>query len=504
MKNSNMKSVHPIWFFIILSIGTIILSFILSLFNIEGNELSISLSTLKTSSSVITIKSLISSEGFKLIFGDAINNFLAFLPLGTLIVGLIGVGIAIKTGLLKSIFKKIAEKIPRRCAFFIFSLLCIVMGFSADLAYIIMIPLASIMFTEYKRSQTIGMTMAFVSVAAGSNINLFITSIDYSLIELAAPAVKVIDKDYSYGYSGNLFFIVVSSILLALLLSHMTDIIARTKPVRIGDEELKVREKADKRGLRNVFIVFSVLLVVFIYSIIPGLPLSGMMLDNSQDLYVNKLFGANSPFVNGILYIVSITLMICSIIYGISTRQIKDDKEAVKYLSNSLNGIGEMLILLFMASQFVAIFKFSNIGEVFSALLFEILNKGSFSFIVLILLTFLVVAVSGFLISSLSVKWSMLVPTIIPLFMKSNISPEYAGAIFRLASSLPNIISPILPYFVVFIGFIGLYSKDDFSVRKCYKLLFPYFIAVSILWLFIVIGWYVLNAPIAPNILPTI
>lgn len=503
MKNNN-KGIHPSWFFVLLSFITIILSCILSIFNVQGNEMSISLATYKTSTSVVAVESLLSLDGFKFIFGEAINNFLKFMPLGTLIVGLMGIGVAIKTGFLKSIFKKIAAVIPRRTAFFIFSLLCIIMGFSSDLAYIVMIPIASIMFTEYKRSQTVGMTMAFVSVAAGANINLFITSIDYSLIELASPAVKMIDADYTYGYSGNIYFIVVASILLALLLSHMTDIICRTKPVRIGDEELKVREKADKRGLRNSFIAFGILLVVFIYAIIPGLPLSGMLLDNSQSLYVNKLFGANSPFVNGILYIVSLTFAICGIIYGISTKQIKNDKDAVKYLSNSLNGLGEMLILIFVASQFVAMFKYTNIGEVTTSLLFEFLKNNEFSFIILILLTFLCITLSGFTMTSLSTKWSLFVPGMIPLFMKSNITPEFAGGIFRLASSLPNIITPLLPYFVVFVGFIGLYSKDDFNVKKCYKLLFPYFIAVAILWIFIIIGWYVLKAPIGPNVFPTI
>lgn len=505
MKNSKVKNrMHPVLFFIILTGITILLSCILSLINLQGNEMSISVATSKVSSNIITVNSLLSLDGFKFIFGEAINNFIKFIPFGTLIIGLIGMGAAIKTGFLKSIFKKISDHLPRRTAFFVFSLLCIIMGFSSDLAYIIMIPLASIMFTEYKRSQTVGMTMAFVAVAAGSNINLFITSIDYSLIELASPAVKMIDSDYTYGYSGNIYFIVVSSILLALLLSRMTDLIARTKPVRIGDEELKVSNKADKRGLKNSFLAFIILLIIFIYAIIPGLPLSGMLLDNSQALYVNKLFGANSPFTNGILYIVSLTFALCGVIYGISTKAIKNENDMVKYLTASLNGIGEMLILIFVASQFVAIFRYSNIGEVLTSIMFNFISNGNFSFIVLILISFLFVFISGIMVSSLSTKWSMFVPTLIPLFMKSNITPEFTGAMFRLASSLSNIITPVLSYFVIYIGFVGLYSKDDFNVKKCYDLLIPYFVGITILWLFIIIGWYVLNAPIGPNVLPSI
>ena len=497
------RELHPVWFFVILSLITIILSFILSLLNFQGTSVEISPS-LATTTSVVTVESLISMEGFKFIFGECINNFLKFMPLGTLIIGLASVGFGIKVGFFKSIFSKIAKVIPRRTAFFIFSLFCIVLGFSTDLSFVIMIPIAAILFTEYKRSQIVGMTMAFVSTAVGENINLFITSLDYSLIELAKSSVNIIDSDYVYGYTGNLFFIVISTLLLALLLSTMTEIIARTRPVRIGEEEIEVNEKNDKLGLRNSFIALIIMIIFFVYSIIPNLPLSGALLDTSQDLYVNQLFGANSPFVNGILYIVSISIVICSLIYGLSTKQIKSDKDIIKLLSNSLNGIGEMLILIFAASQFIAIFKYSNIGNVIVINLFNLIEKGGFSLILLIILSFIAIFVSNIFLTSISSKWTIFAPTLIPMFMKSNITPEFTLAIFRLASSVSSIITPLFPYFVIFLGFIGLYSKNDFSIKKCYKLLTPYFIATTILWLFIIISWYILRAPIGPNVYPVI
>lgn len=503
MKNDKKRALHPVWFFIILSIFTIILSTILFLVNIQGTATEIS-SSLKTSTSVTTVESLFSLDGFKFMFGDCINNFLKFMPLGTLIVSLIGIGVILKVGYLKSIFSKIAKFIPRRTAFFIFSLLCIVMGFSSDLSYVVMIPVAAILFTEYKRSQIVGMTMAFVSTAAGSNINLFITSIDYSLIELAKDSVNLIDADYKYGYSGNLFLIVISTLLLAVLVSSITEVLASKMPVRIGDEELEIDKKLDKKGLRNSFIALAIMIIIFVYSILPGLPLSGTLLDSEQVLYVNKLFSANAPFVNGIIYIVSLAFIICGIIYGISTKQIKSDRDIIKLLSNSLNGIGEMLILIFVASQFISLFRYTNIGNVISINIFNLIKNGEFSFIILILLSFIGIIIAGLFLPSLASKYSLFVPSLIPLFMKSNITPEFTGAIFRLASSVSNIITPLSSYFVVFVGFIGLYSRNDFSIKKCYKLLMPYFIGVTILWLFIIIGWYVLKAPIGPGVYPVI
>lgn len=188
------RGMHPVWFFVLLSLITIVLSFILSLLRLQGTMYTVSQNG-KTVTTILTVQSLISSDGLRYIFGEGVNNLLKFIPFGTVIIGLLGIGMIIKTGLLKEIFSRFAKVIPRRVMFFVFSLLCIVMGFSQDLAFVVMIPISIVLFTEYKRSQVVGMTMAFVSVAAGANINLFITSLDYSLIEIAKNSVKVIDKD---------------------------------------------------------------------------------------------------------------------------------------------------------------------------------------------------------------------------------------------------------------------------------------------------------------------
>ena len=105
---------------------------------------------------------------------------------------------------------------------------------------------------------------------------------------------------------------------------------------------------------------------------------------------------------------------------------------------------------------------------------------------------------------SLASKWQMFVPCVLPLFMKSNITPEFTGGIFRLASGLSNIVTPMFPYFALYVGFIALYSKSDFNIKKCYNLLIPFFISIGVLFLFIIFGFYVLGSPIGTDIYPTI
>ncbi len=497
------RGLHPVWFFILLSGIVIFLSFIFSLINLQGVEYQVNQSGTVTTT-ILTVRSLLTLSGLKFILGETINNFLKFVPLGTVIVGLIGMGSLIKTGLLKEVFSKISRYVPRVVMFFIFSLLCIVMGFSQDLAFVIMIPIAFALFTEYKRSQVIGMTMAFVSVAAGANINLFITSLDYSIVELARNSVKTINMDYSYGYSGDLFLIVVSSLLLALLIAVITEFISRKKPVRISEDEVELDPKLKKKGLKYAIIVVAIVAVLSIYAIIPNLPLSGALLDNKQELYVNKLFGANSPFVNGILFIISFTGLIASVVYGYITKQIQSDKDIIKILTSNLNNIGELLLIIFFASLWIALFKYSKIGEVIVAMLFSILRSANFSFVLLIIFSFIAIALSGLFLSSFADKWGMFAPAMMTQFMKSNITPAFVGGIFRLASGISNIVTPVFPYFAIYVGYMGLYNKNDFSIKKCYSLLMPYLIGIAILFLFIVMAWYILGAPIGPKINPTI
>ena len=111
-KENKKVQLHPVWFFVILSIITIVLSAILSLFGFQGTQTDVSLGS--SSSSILTIESLLSSSGIKFIISESINNFLKFAPLGTIIVGLAGIGLMIKVGLLKSLFKRLYKIIPRK------------------------------------------------------------------------------------------------------------------------------------------------------------------------------------------------------------------------------------------------------------------------------------------------------------------------------------------------------------------------------------------------------
>ena len=120
----------------------------------------------------------------------------------------------------------------------------------------------------------------------------------------------------------------------------------------------------------------------------------------------------------------------------------------------------------------------------------------------LVILTFLITAIASLLVPASSTKWAILSPVIVPLFMQSSLTPEYAMAVFRAADSSLKGITPLFTYFVILIGFLQIYNKkenDTITISKSLSLMLPYTIAFTILWLTIVIVFYFLGIPIGIN-----
>jgi aminobenzoyl-glutamate transport protein len=166
--------------------------------------------------------------------------------------------------------------------------------------------------------------------------------------------------------------------------------------------------------------------------------------------------------------------------------------------------MGGALVLFFFASQLIALFKKTNLGPVFSIWVGNLIETLSFSSIPLVLIFFLLVLLINMFTTSSVTKWAILAPVVVPTFMKANITPEFTQAIFRAGESITNMFSPLFPYFVIFIGMMLLYNKNEetIKIRDVYKLLTPYLIGIFIFWVVLLICWYIINLPIGANVYP--
>jgi len=112
------------------------------------------------------------------------------------------------------------------------------------------------------------------------------------------------------------------------------------------------------------------------------------------------------------------------------------------------------------------------------------------------------VIVCSFFVPMASTKWAILSPVIVPMFMQSSFTPEFAQAVFRGADSSIKGLTPMFTYFVILIGFLQIYNnkkKDAISLTDAMSLMLPYSIAFSLLWLLILIGFYIIGLPLGFN-----
>jgi aminobenzoyl-glutamate transport protein len=162
---------------------------------------------------------------------------------------------------------------------------------------------------------------------------------------------------------------------------------------------------------------------------------------------------------------------------------------------------------MFIVSQFIAIFRKSNIGLVVTAWLASLLEHLSLSGIPLIIVSLLLIAISNFVLTSPASKWMIFSPVVVPMFMQSNISPQFAQIVMRAADSMTKGYTPLLASFVIYIGYLNIYNLNKnkpYTIRASLKMITPYFLLISLTWILIVVGWYLIGLPIGPGVYPTI
>ena len=504
------RSSHPVMFFIYLSLFVIIASGIASLLNFQVTYDKLTTIAGEVESTTIAVNSLLSLDGLKFIISSAYNNLINFEPFGNLLIASIGFAIALKSGFLKTLCNKVTKKIPKFLIVFIYSLLCIISSLDGNLGYVLLLPLGAVLFMSMNRNPLGGLALGFASIASGHGAGLFVTMLDYNLSSYTEASAKLLNEEYVVSQSSNLFFIIVATLLIAGVSTFITEkIVVR----RLGrntieeEEEVIIDESKEKKGLSAALIATIIYLIPIIIMLIPYEKESfvGILLDKSQTEYSKMLFSSDALLMTNLVGIVSLLFAIQGFVFGVISGTIKKIRDMISFSADYLKSIGSIFILIFFASFLISVLKESNLGLVLTAFLANLIGMSNFSFVPLVLLILIITIVANILTPASISKWSILAPNIMNVVMKANITPEFSQLIFRAGDSLANPITPIFSYLVIFIGFIEIYTKNknDFSIKSCYKLIFPYFLAIALTWIVLIICWFIIGIPIGPNIYPT-
>lgn len=530
MKKRKLKlkefSIHPIIMYLLITMGVIILSRILSLLQIQVSYNKINPSTLEMKSKLIPVKNLFNYYGIKFIISNAAKSFVGFTPLSNLLISLIGISVAYASGLIDAFTRRITKKIDNKKLTFLIILIATMSSIINDVGYVLLIPISALIFSANKRSPLLGIITAFCGVAFGYGTTIFVGSSEVNLISDTVLSARLIDQNFHVSLTSNLIIMIVSTILISIIGTFIIekiiapkfsnnktlDLDTSTKEIDI-DEILKESEQnkleteiKEKKGLKKTLIVIIVFLLCFAYMLIPNLPFSGLLLDMNEKVYLKQIFGENSYFQDGFTFMISLMLVISGIVYGITAKTLKSSKDLINKCNSYLSNVGSLVSLIFFASLFISVFKESNIGQVVIALLTKLISQLSFSGIPLILLVMIVIGIANLFNTTPAGKWSIMAPVVVPLMMQSNISPQFSQFILRAADSMTKGITPLLAYFVIYVGYLNIYNNDKkiITIKKAISYILPYCLIITISWILIIIGWYILGAPIGIGINPTL
>ena len=502
MQNKKDKvSLNPIMTLMILIGLAILLSGILALLGIGATN--------PAEGNWVAVESLLSLRGIKYIFQSTVANFASFTPLSMLIIILIGIGIMDKSGFLKTTFSLITRKCQKKTITFVLALICIISSIGGDLAYVVMIPLSALLFYYGRRNPLHGIVISFAALTCGTGLSIFKTSVDSSLDALTLDAAHILDSSYTLSYLGYFVIMTVAIFVLAAVITYVAEKFSVNDVPKYEFKDEKKEFKLAKRDIRGLIFAgtFGIIyLLIFIYNIIPGLPLSGNLLDYSQKLYIDKLFNPNSFFSQGFVFIVTIWFVILGLFYGLGSRSIKNNNDFCDYLTHSLDGIGRTIILILLSSILINVFKKTNIGTVVTALIGNLISNCKFTGIPLLLMFFFGTAIATILLPNTVNKWTILASTCVPTLMNVGFSPEFIQVIFRFAESKTYGLTPIMAYFVIYLAYMEKYNTSDkpIGIFKILNYQKKYALATGVVLLILLIIWYLVGLPIGINVMPTI
>lgn len=475
---------HPAALFGIFALTTLLLSFIGYHLGWSGIN--------PGNGDTVKIINLISREGLHKILLEMVDSYTGFAPLGIVMVAMLGIGIAESSGLIRSAINLLLIKAPKYLITFFIVLTGILSNIASDLGYILIIPLSGVIFHSLGRHPIAGMAAAFAGVSGGFSANLLIGTIDPLLAGLSTEAAHIIDPDYYVMPTANYYFMVASTFVIAGIGTWVTNAFVEPRlgkyTGQVEQEEIKNLTNKERKGLKWTVIV----LLMFM-----GLILAGIIPDNGV-LRADDNSILHSPILKGFISVLFIIAGTCGVVYGYVSGSFKNHRDVINGMNDSFKGLISFLVLVFFASQFVAWFKWSNLGIMIAVKGAAFLQSTDMGLIPLVILFIIISGIINMFMGSASAKWAIMGPVFIPMFMLLGYSPELSQAVYRIGDSITNLISPMMSFFALIIVYFEKYDSKS-GIGSLIATMLPYSIAFFIGWTILIIVWIILGLPLGPE-----
>ena len=437
---------------------------------------------------------LLSHDGIHRILLEMVENFTGFAPLGIVLVAMLGIGIAEQSGLVHAIIRLLVLNSPKHLLTFVLVFTGVVSNVASDVGYVLLIPMAGVIFLAVGRHPIAGMAAAFAGVSGGFSANLVLGTIDPLLAGLSTEAAQILDPEYVVNPTANYWFMVASTFIVAIAGTLVTEKIVEPRLGKytgeVSEEETKVERlsKKEKKGLLMATLTF---VGIFIITLIGLIPENGFFRGEDGGFL-------SSPLIEGVVAMLLITAGGMGIAYGFATGAYKSDADVMNGMSKSMKTLSTYLVLVFFAAQFVAYFKWSNLGIILAVKGASLLMSADIGLIPLMILFILLSATINMLMGSASAKWAILAPIFIPMFMIMGYSPELSQVVFRVGDSVTNVISPMMSFFALIIAFVQKYDPKA-GIGTIIAAMLPYTVVFLLVWIILLAAWLFLGIPLGPG-----
>ena len=438
--------------------------------------------------------SLLNADGIRYMVNSVVDNFTSFAPLGTVLVAMLGVGVAEYAGFFDTGLKKLLSNVPSVLLTAAVVFAGIISNIASDAGYVVVVPLGAMIFASAGKHPIAGLAAAFAGVSGGFSANLIFGPTDALLAGITNEALRASKISETVDVTGNWYFLIVSTFILTIVGTLVTEKIVipnlgEYKGSYVHDD--KPITDLEKKALRNSLIAILIFVVILILAMAPQNAILKEA-DKSGDVNIQHFLG------NGLIFAILLLFLIPGVVYGKTVGKINSSNDLVEAMSQAMKSMSGFLVLAFFAAQFVSFFAYTNLGTVLSVKGAEFLEAIGLTGIPLIILFIILSAFINLFIGSASAKWAIMAPIFVPMFFKMGLSPELTQMAYRIADSSTNIISPLMNYFAMIVIFMQKYDKDR-GLGTLISTMLPYSMAFLLLWSVLLIIWMAFGLPLGPG-----
>lgn len=501
---------HPVTLFAILCAGVLLLSGIAGYFEWQVADPRPEGADGRAEDGIIRANSLLNAEGFRRIAMSLVTNYTSFAPLGTVLVALLGVGVAERSGLLGAAIRGLVLGAPRSLLTAAVVFAAVISNTASEMGYVVLVPLAAVVFHSVGRHPLAGLAAAFAGVSGGYSANLLIGTVDPLLAGITTEAATLIDTSYAPGSenevlaTANWFFMIASTFMITIVGTLVTTRIVEPKLGKYdpsGAEEgfedaSQDMGKLTAKEKRGLLYAGGVVLVLILGVLAMALPANGWFRDPADS---ETLVQDLRPLLKSVVALIFVFFVIPGIVYGRVVGTLKSDRDVIDGMAKSMASLGLYMVLVFFAAQFVAFFKWTNLGTLTAVVGADMLEAwnltGPIVFVPFILMCCLV----NLMLGSASAQWGVTAPIFVPMLMTIGYSPEVIQAAYRIGDSTTNIITPMMSYFGLILACAMRYDRK-LGIGTLVSTMIPYSIAFLVCWVVLFYLWvFGLDMPLGPG-----